>query len=219
MNLQSSLIPIWKKKSPPGRQRSNNGQLAPDSLRPQLLQAQQPLPLTHRPLGSWNMQRIRCHMQFSTTKKMQHVHPRCGLVRDQPAKGKDNKEWTPKRPTGSTGICGSLSLLHHWYVMLLPRKISTDKDVKSTNDAERLKKLVNYNQAADRRDRAAALNARDPDHDKIMMDPGPANLEAIIATISLSDNNWVVLNTPPWRYYAEKYNAEMETEPVHCPVG
>jgi hypothetical protein len=79
--------------------------------------------------------------------------------------------------------------------------------------------LVNYNQAADRRDRAAAQNARDPDHDEIMMDPGPANLEAMIATISLSEDNWVVLDTPPWRYYAEKYNAEMETELVHCPVG
>jgi hypothetical protein len=42
---------------------------------------------------------------------------------------------------------------------------------------------------------------------------------AIIATISLSDDNWVVLDTPPWRYYAEKYNAEMKIEPVQCPVG
>jgi hypothetical protein len=53
-----------------------------------------------------------------------------------------------------------------------------------------------------------------------MQDPGPANLEAMLATISISDDNWVVLKTPPWsRYYAEKYNAEMETEPVHCPMG
>jgi hypothetical protein len=52
-----------------------------------------------------------------------------------------------------------------------------------------------------------------------MMDPCPANLEAMIDTISLFDDNWVVLDTPPWRYYAEKYNAELETEPVHCPVG
>jgi hypothetical protein len=41
----------------------------------------------------------------------------------------------------------------------------------------------------------------------------------MIDTISLFDDNWVVLDTPPWRYYAEKYNAELETEPVHCPVG
>jgi hypothetical protein len=42
----------------------------------------------------------------------------------------------------------------------------------------------------------------------------------MLATISISDDNWVVLETPPWsRYYAEKYNAEMETEPVHCPMG
>jgi hypothetical protein len=79
--------------------------------------------------------------------------------------------------------------------------------------------LVNYNQAADRRDRAAARNARDLDHYEIMQDPGPANLEAMLATISLSNDNWVVLDTPPWRYYAEKYKAKMETEPVHCPVG
>jgi hypothetical protein len=71
---------------------------------------------------------------------MHHVHPRCGLVRDQPAEGKDNEEWMPKRQTGSTGICGSLFLLHHWYVMLLPRKISTDKGMKSSNDAERSKR-------------------------------------------------------------------------------
>jgi hypothetical protein len=51
------------------------------------------------------------------------------------------------------------------------------------------------------------------------MDPGPANLEAMIATISLSDDNWVVLDTPPWRYYTEKYNAKREIEPVQCPVG
>jgi hypothetical protein len=37
------------------------------------------------------MQHIRCHMQFSTTKKMLHVHPRCGLGREQPAKGEDRE--------------------------------------------------------------------------------------------------------------------------------
>jgi hypothetical protein len=53
-----------------------------------------------------------------------------------------------------------------------------------------------------------------------MQDPGPVNLEAMIAAISISDDNWVVLETPPWsRYYAEKYNADMEVEPVHCPMG
>jgi hypothetical protein len=91
-------------------------------------------------LGSWNMQHIRCHLQFSRTKMMQHMHPRCGLVRDKPAVGKDKEEWTPKRLIGITGISGSLFLRHHWYVMLLPRKISTDKDEKSTNDEEQLKK-------------------------------------------------------------------------------
>jgi hypothetical protein len=62
------------------------------------------------------------------------------LVSDQPDKGEDSGEWTPKRQTGSTGICSSLFLLHHWYVMLFLRKISTDKDVKITNAAERSKK-------------------------------------------------------------------------------
>jgi hypothetical protein len=100
--------------------------------------------------------------------------------------------------------------------------------------------LVHYNQAANRRDRAAARNARDPDREDIMQDPGPANLEAMIATISIPGDNWVILDTPPWKYYADKYNAkmsdnifsicpwkyyadkynaEMETEPVHCPMG
>jgi hypothetical protein len=99
-------------------------------------------------------------MQFSTTKRMHHMHPRCGLVGNKPAVGKDKEEWTPKRQTGSTGISGSLFLLHHWYVTLLPRKISTDKDEQSRNVLEQSKK-----------------------------------------------------------YYADKYNAEMETEPVHCPMG
>jgi hypothetical protein len=100
--------------------------------------------------------------------------------------------------------------------------------------------LVNYNQAVNRRDRAAARNARYPEREEIMQDPGPVNLEAMIATISIPDDNWVVLDVPPWKYYAdkynakvsanifsfgpwkyyaEKYNAEMETEPVHCLVG
>jgi hypothetical protein len=59
--------------------------------------------------------------------------------------------------------------------------------------------LVNYNQAANRRDRAAARNARDPEREE-MQDPGPVNLEAMIATISIPDDNWVVLNVPPWKY-------------------
>jgi hypothetical protein len=38
------------------------------------------------------MQRIRFHKQFSTMKKMLHVHPRYGLVRDQPSEGEDKEE-------------------------------------------------------------------------------------------------------------------------------
>jgi hypothetical protein len=73
-----------------------------------------------------------------------------------------------------------------------------------------------------------------------MQDPGPVNLEAMIATISLPGDKWDVLDVPPWvhfanehnakvaadifsvgpwRYFCEKYNAEKEIEPVHCPVG
>jgi hypothetical protein len=47
-----------------------------------------------------------------------------------------------------------------------------------------------------------------------MMDPGPVELEAMMATLSISNNNWVVLDTRPWRYYAEKYNAKREVWPV-----
>jgi hypothetical protein len=71
---------------------------------------------------------------------MRHMVHRCGLVRDQPAEGEDNEDWTPKRLTGNTGILGSLFLRHHWCVMLLPRKISADKDEKSTNDKGQSKK-------------------------------------------------------------------------------
>jgi hypothetical protein len=100
--------------------------------------------------------------------------------------------------------------------------------------------LVNYNQAANRQDRAAARDARDTGREDIMQDPGPVNLEAMIAAISLTDDKWDVLDVPPWvhfadehnakvaadifsvgpwKYYAEKYNADREMEPVHCPVG
>jgi hypothetical protein len=63
--------------------------------------------------------------------------------------------------------------------------------------------LVNYIQLANRRDRAAARNARDPDHDEAMRDPGPVQLEAMMATLSLSQH-WI--SDSAWKYYAEKYN-------------
>jgi hypothetical protein len=60
-----------------------------------------------------------------------------------------------------------------------------------------------------------------------MMDAGPVELEAMMATLSLSNDNWV--DDSVWKYYAEKYNAEREVgpvcefhqeiEPVNCPVG
>jgi hypothetical protein len=81
------------------------------------------------------MQHIRCLLQFSTMK-MRHMFRRCVLVRDQPPEGEDNEDWTLKRLTGSTGISGSLFPQHHRRVMLLPRKISADKEEMSTNDEE-----------------------------------------------------------------------------------
>jgi hypothetical protein len=71
---------------------------------------------------------------------MQHMHPGCGLVRDKLAEGEDKEEWMPKRLMGGTGILGGLFLRHHWYVMLLPQKISADKDEKSSNDEEQSKR-------------------------------------------------------------------------------
>jgi hypothetical protein len=86
--------------------------------------------------------------------------------------------------------------------------------------------LVHYNQLADRRDRAAARKARDQDHDEAMKDPGPVELEAMMATLSLS-TDWV--DGSAWKYYAEKYNSMREKGPicefhqekelVQCPVG
>jgi hypothetical protein len=79
---------ICKTKSTPGRLLRNSCWPALKKLCPSLQQLLQLPLLTHRPLGSWNMQHIRCLQQFSTTKKMHHVHPRCDLVRDQMAKGR-----------------------------------------------------------------------------------------------------------------------------------
>jgi hypothetical protein len=64
--------------------------------------------------------------------------------------------------------------------------------------------LVNYNQLANRRDRAAARNAGDPNYDKAMRDPGPMELEAMMATLSLSKNDWC--SDSVWQYYTQKYN-------------
>ena len=72
--------------------------------------------------------------------KTRHMFCRCGLVRDQPAKGEDNEDWTPKRLTGSTGISGSLFLQHHRFVMLLLPKIFAGKEETRTIDEEKSKK-------------------------------------------------------------------------------
>jgi hypothetical protein len=144
------------KKSMPGRPPSNSCRPAFIELRPRV---QRRPPLNLHLLGSWNMQHIRCLLQFSTTM-MQHMFPRCGLVRDKLAEGKDNEEWTPKRLMGITGILGSLFLRHHWYVMMLPRKISADKDMKSTNDKEQSKKGSWLTTTKPPTDEIAPLHAR-----------------------------------------------------------
>jgi hypothetical protein len=95
--------------------------------------------------------------------------------------------------------------------------------------------LVNYNQAANRQDRSAAREARDPDREDIMEDPGPVNLEALIAAIDLSSkkwkvqagpvnlqakiasisytrNKWDVLDVPPWVHFADEYEAKVAAD-------
>jgi hypothetical protein len=47
------------------------------------------------------------------------------------------------------------------------------------------------------------------------MDPHPVELEAMLATLSLSDH-WI--SNSAWKYYAEKYNAMTERELAQCPV-
>jgi hypothetical protein len=45
-----------------------------------------------------------------------------------------------------------------------------------------------------------------------MMDAGPVELEAMMATLSLSNDNCV--DDPAWQYYAEKYNSKRKVVPV-----
>jgi hypothetical protein len=86
----------------------------------------------------------------------------------------------------------------------------------------------------------AMIAAVDLSSEKWKVQAGPVNLKVMIASISLPGNKWHVLDVPPWvhfadeheakvaadifsvgpwRYLCEKYNAETEIEPVHCPVG
>jgi hypothetical protein len=44
----------------------------------------------------------------------------------------------------------------------------------------------------------------DPDQEEAMRDPGPVELEAMMATLSLSRNDR--RSNSAWQYYAEKYN-------------
>jgi aminoglycoside phosphotransferase len=49
-----------------------------------------------------------------------------------------------------------------------------------------------------------------------MRDPGPVELEAMMAMLSLS-KHWT--SDSAWKYYAEKYNSMTERVLVQCPVG
>jgi hypothetical protein len=44
------------------------------------------------------------------------------------------------------------------------------------------------------------------------MDPEPVEHEAMMATLSLSTDNWV--DDSAWKYYAEKYNSIREKGPI-----
>jgi hypothetical protein len=90
--------------------------------------------------------------------------------------------------------------------------------------------LVQHNQAANRRDRAAAREAGDQDREDIMDDTGPANLEAMMAldlsneklkvqagpvdpptqisSISGPEDDLEVLEWPPWVRFAEIHRAQ-----------
>jgi hypothetical protein len=178
------------------------------------------------------MQHIRCLLQFSTMR-MQHMFHRCGLVRDKLAEGEDNEEWTPKRLMGNTGILGSLFLRHHWYVMLLPQKISADKEEKSTNDEEQSKrgswstttklltdeiaplhakpeiKIVRTSwMTRDQLTNLEAMMAIDLSSEKWKVQAGPVDPQAKISSISSPDNDWEVLEWPPWVHFAEEHKAQ-----------
>jgi hypothetical protein len=85
----------------------------------------------------------------------------------------------------------------------------------------------------------AMIAAIDLSSKKWKVQAGPVNLQAKIASISFPGDKWDVLDVPPWgnfadeheakvatdiftvgpwRYFCEKYNAENEIKPVHCPV-
>jgi hypothetical protein len=72
-----------------------------------------------------------------------------------------------------------------------------------------VEQLQIHDQRANRRDRAATRNTRDPDHKAAMRDPGPVELEAMMATLSLS-KNWI--SDSAWQYYARKYNLLKEDD-------
>jgi hypothetical protein len=77
------------------------------------------------------------------------------------------------------------------------------RDEYQRQQAREEEQLEIHNQCANGRDRAAARNARDPDHKEAMRDPGPVELEAMMAMLSLS-KHWI--SDSAWQYYTEKYN-------------
>jgi hypothetical protein len=217
------------KKSPPGRQPRNNCRLAFIKLSPRV---RRPPRLTHRLLGSWNMQHIRCLLQFSTTKMMQHMHPRCGLVRDKLAEGEDNKAanghyWDLGQPLPPAPLVRDAVAAEN----LRGQRREEYEQRRAVEEGQ----LVNYNQAANRRDRAAAREAQDPGREDIMQDPGPVNLDAMIAAVDLSSEKWKVqagpvnlkamiasisfpgdkwdvLDVPPWVHFADEHEAKVAAD-------
>jgi hypothetical protein len=82
------------------------------------------------------------------------------------------------------------------------------------------------------------MMALDLSDEKWKVQAGPVDPPTQISSISGPDDDWEVLEWPPlvhfagvkaqaaandflvdpWRYFCEKYNAENEDPPVHCPM-
>jgi hypothetical protein len=131
------------------------------------------------------MQRIWCQLEFSTMKMMYHVHPRCNLVRDQTAKGGGNEDaevangpcWDPNQPLPPAPLVRD--------AIPAENLRGQRRDEYQWQRAREEEQLEMHNQRANKRDRAAARNTQDPDHEEAMRDPRPVELEAMMATLSL----------------------------------
>jgi hypothetical protein len=85
-----------------------------------------------------------------------------------------------------------------------------DKDSRTTTGNAR-EKLTTWKSTirANRQDCAEACNARNPDHEAAMRKLGPVELDAMMATLSLSEN-WI--SDSAWQNYAKKYNQLKEDD-------